>query len=389
MKNQLKDYKKSTMKSKEQQKRKKKIIMFSLIAVVVIVCVFTIVVLVKKAYKSESAIVTTYNIEEVTYGNITTTISGSGMLTPITKETYTIINLVDTSSLVSKTDENSVLNNLENKLPLIKGTIKNVETQVGFSVNKGNVIAVIELDDGSTLDVVAPYDAVLLEFYLKEGDEVTDSTSVGMFMGKDGYTMTISVDETNIQQILLGQEVEVVIDSLNEECTGIVSNISYNGSTSGSTTSYKIEVVFDYVSSTYPGMSVSAKIITEDSGAGLLVPVSAVYTSGDDKYIYIAPSNALVGDEYKENDLNLSKLVKVTVTTGMSDGTYILIKTEDLKEGDLIVSTTVTSNLTGSSANSNGRNEFPGGGGFPGGGNFPENFDPSNFPSGGFPSFGN
>ena len=269
----------------------------------------------------------------------------------------------------------------DNVKPLIKGVIQSVQTQVGFSVNKGNTIATIELEDGSTLNILAPYDAVLLEFYLNVGDEVTDSSSVAMFMGKDGYTMTISVDETNIQEVSLGQEVEVVIDTLNEECTGVVSDISYNGSTSGSTTAYKIEVTFDYVSNTYPGMSVSAKIITEDSGAGLLVPVSAVYTSGDTKYIYLAPNNAKLGDEYDEDDIKLEKLVKVTVTTGMSDGSYVLIKSGDIEQGDLIVLTTITSNLTGSSSSSSGRNEFPGGGGFPGGGSFPGgNFDPSQFP---------
>ena len=59
------------------------------------------------------------------------------------------------------------------------------------------------LEDESAVDIIAPYDAVLLECYLHEGDIVSDSTSVAMFMGTDGYTMNISVDELNISSVAL------------------------------------------------------------------------------------------------------------------------------------------------------------------------------------------
>jgi len=175
--------------------------------------------------------------------------------------------------------------------------------------------------------------------------------------------------------------------------TGKVTDISYNGSASGSTTAYNLTVTFDYVEGTYPGMSVSAEVIIEDSGEGLLVPVSAVQTSGDTKYVYLAPSGAKLADVYEDGDIDVSKLTKVNVTTGMSDGSYVMIESGDLSEGDLVVVITRTSTLTGTEdSDANGRGEmgdfggFPDGmGGFPGGDFDFGDFDPSQMPSGGFP----
>ena len=73
----------------------------------------------------------------------------------------------------------------------------------------------------------------------------------------------------------------------------------------------------------------------------------------------------------------------------MSDGSYILIESEELSEGDLIIVTKVTSTLSGSDS----ANETGGFGGMPGNLDFGnidfENFDPNNMPQGGgMPDFG-
>ena len=129
------------------------------------------------------------------------------------------------------------------------------------------------------------------------------------------------------------------------------------------------------------------------SGDGLLVPVDAVYTSGRCRYLVhtFAPNGVSLGDAYDGEELDTSKLTKITVETGMSDGTYIIIESDELEEGDLIVATTITSSLTGSdSSGSGGMGSFPGGS-LPDGLDFGDfdfgDFDPSQF-GGSFP-FGN
>lgn len=68
---------------------------------------------------------------------------------------------------------------------------------------------------------------------------------------------------------------------------------------------------------------------------------------GDDNYVYLAPDGAADGTRIRKRWTEYSDLKKVTVETGMSDGSYILIESDELADGDLIVITKITSARTG------------------------------------------
>lgn len=322
-------------------------------------------VIVPKILASRAAAtrITTYNVEEITYGNVSATVSGSGTLTPVTSKTLTAS---------------------------YEGKVESVNFTVGDEVAEDEVIAVITGDNGDE-EITAPCDGILTELPIKAGDKVARGGSVAMVMGKDGFTMGIAVDELNISSIAMDQEVSFTIDAVDGDYTGTVTEISYNGSSGNGSTAFQITASVDYIEGVYPGMSASAEIVTEDSGDGLIVPVEAVETSGDENYIRLAPDGAESGDVYEEGKINSGDLKKVTVETGMSDGSYIMIESDELEEGDLIVVTRITSAATGSEEEGeNGMEGFPGGmEGFPGGGEMDfsdfdfENFDPGQFPGGG------
>ena len=328
------------------------------ITAVVLAVVIAAVIIVPKVIgnKAESTRTTTYNVTEVTYGNISQTVSGSGNLTPVTSETVTSAK---------------------------GGEVEKVNYTVGDEVAKDAVIAVI-----SGENLTAPCDGILIEMPLSVGDEVAQGGSAAMVMGKDGFTMGIAVDETEISSIKLDQDVTFTVDAVSDTFTGKVTKISYNGSQSGGSVAYQITAAFDYAEGIYPGMSATAQIVITDSGEGLLVPVDAVITSGDDNYVYLAPSGAETGTVYEEGKLDPNSLTKVSVKTGMSDGSYILVESDELQEGSLIIVTKVTSTQTGSDRDS-GRSGFPGGGmpNMPEGMDFGdydfENFDPGQMPPGG------
>ncbi|MBR5769212.1 MAG: HlyD family efflux transporter periplasmic adaptor subunit [Clostridia bacterium] len=354
--------------------KKKKYVKWIIIAAVIVAVAVAAALLLPKLLgnSGDSARITTYNVEEVTYGNVSTTISGSGNLTPVSKTTFSAE---------------------------YEAEITAVNFAAGGEVAADDVIMTVtytvvdRFGNESTDDaeITAPYDGIILELSVAVGDTVSQGDTLCMVMGKDGYTMDISVDELNISYVELGQSVQFSIDAVTGAYTGTVSSISYNGSTSGSVTSYKIKAKLDYIEGVYPGMSASANIVIEDSGNGLLVPVDAVYTSGDTNYVYLAPSDAETGTEYDESAIDLNKMTKVTVTTGMSDGSYTLVESDSLSEGSRILVKKVTSTATGSDTSSRSDRDFPGGSDFPGG-NFPGggldfgDFDPSNRPSGGIPS---
>lgn len=199
----------NTVPKKAGFKYTKPIVIIAVVLAVIIVAAF---VLPKIFSAASSTRITTYQVEEITYGNVSTTISGSGTLTPVTQETLT---------------------------STYAGEIASVNFTVGDEVAEGDVLAVVSSDNGDE-EITAPCDGILIEFPVKSGTEVAAGGSVAMVMGKDGFTMGIAVDELNISSVALDQEVSFTIDAVDGDYTGSVTAISYNGSASGGTTAYQI-----------------------------------------------------------------------------------------------------------------------------------------------------
>ena len=163
--------------------------------------------------------------------------------------------------------------------------------------------------------------------------------------GTGGFTIALSIDELDIASVKLGQNATVTLDALTGEFTGTVTNISYSGSGSY-VTSYTATITTEPMEGAYPGMSASAEIITETSGETLIVPVSAVQYEGDSAFVYLAGDGVQAGENRAEGQIDLDSLTKLTVTTGMSDGSYIVVTAEGLAAGDVIWSPERTSTAT-------------------------------------------
>ena len=185
------------------------------------------------------------------------------------------------------------------------------------------------------LTITAEYDCELTSLSVAAGDTVTAGTALCTLTGTSGYTLALSIDELDIASVKLGQSATVTLDALGGEFTGTVTNISYSGSGSY-VTSYTATITTEPIEGAYPGMSASAEVVTDTSGDTLIVPVSAVQYEGDSAYLLMAGDGAQLGDMRSAGEMDLGSLTKVTVTTGMSDGSYISVSGEGLAAGDLI-----------------------------------------------------
>ena len=107
-----------------------------------------------------------------------------------------------------------------------------------------------------------------------------------------------------------------------------------NGTTTNGSTNYPVTVRVDGTPDELkPGMNVSAKIIVEDAGSVLCVPVEAVSRGSDGtSLVKVAGQGAL--DE-KGNLIDPTKLEDREVTLGRSDDTYIEILS-GLEEGETV-----------------------------------------------------
>ncbi len=202
---------------------------------------------------------------------------------------------------------------------------------------------IADLED--QLTVKADVDCTLTSLAVEVGETVTSGTTVCTLTGTEGFSLDLSIDELDIASVAIGQNATITLDAIDGEFTGTVTNISYSGSGSY-VTSFTATITTEPIEGAYPGMSVSAEIITETTGDSMIVSVSAVQYDGDTAYVYLAGDDVTAGTVLGENELDLDSLTKVTVTTGMSDGSYIVITADGLAAGDVIWVPQVTSTAT-------------------------------------------
>lgn len=195
-----------------------------------------------------------------------------------------------------------------------------------YAQEKGLITAITETEDGTATTTAVSTDE-------RQGSSVSTTTAsseeedstVFSICPTDEMTLTLSVDETDILALSVGQEAEVTIDSLSEDSfTGTLTEIDTVGSSSNGVTTYSATVTMDKVSGMLEGMSASAIIAIEGKENTLLVPSDAVHKTSTTSYVYTTcdeESGELGG--------------RTEVVTGLSDGVNTEI-TEGLSEGDTV-----------------------------------------------------
>ena len=179
----------------------------------------------------------------------------------------------------------------------------------------------------------------VIEKNLDVGDNISGMSSSGstvtypaVIYDRSQLTFDMAIDERDISKIQVGQKVEITADALDgQSFTGVVDKVNINGTTVNGNTSYPVTVKVDGApEELYPGMNVSAKIIVEEAGSVLTLPVEAV-ERGDT--VLVALPGCL-----DENGLiaNLSATEQRQVTLGRNDDNYIEI-VDGLEEGDVVV----------------------------------------------------
>lgn len=196
-----------------------------------------------------------------------------------------------------------------------------------------------------------------------------ETTSIFTIANGDKMMVTMNVDELDIGTMQVGQKAEITLDAIEGETfTGQIISVSGNASSSGGSSQYPVEIVFDKTDEMLSGMNASVEVIIEQAENVLVVPLSAIQDDGNYSYVYT---------KYDKSTDTLSG--KVQVETGLSDDTNVEI-TAGLAEGDIVYYEMQGSEDSSSSENGMGGFSMPGGMSMPSGGDFPG----GDMPSGGF-----
>ena len=179
----------------------------------------------------------------------------------------------------------------------------------------------------------------VIEKNLDVGDNINGMSSSGstvtypaVIYDRSELVFDMAIDEKDIGKIQVGQKVEITAGALDDQSfTGVVDKVNINGTTVNGNTSYPVTIKVDGApEELYPGMNVSAKIIVEEAGSVLTLPVEAV-ERGDT--VLVALPGCL-----DENGaiFDLSATEERQVTLGRNDDNYIEI-VDGLEEGDIVL----------------------------------------------------
>ncbi|MGI6090092.1 MAG: efflux RND transporter periplasmic adaptor subunit [Saccharofermentanales bacterium] len=194
------------------------------------------------------------------------------------------------------------------------------------------------------------------------GSAQEESALLSIDPGKS-MTVSISVDETDVLSLEVGQEVSVSVESIGDDTyTGKVTEIdTSSASGSGGVTTYTATVTLDRAEKMLAGMTASVSVVIKGVDNALLLPDEAVRKTSASAYVYTSRD---------ESTGELGGMTEVTI--GLSNGSYVEIL-EGLSEGDTVYYTESRNNNFG-----NFNFGMPGGG-MPGGG-MPGGNMPGNMP---------
>lgn len=231
---------------------------------------------------------------------------------------------------------------------------------------------ILQYSNGTYL--TAPYDLVISSYSVPStGSKATSSHYIEV-KDLDNLTTTLTISENEIANISTGQEVQITLTAdTNITYTGTITKIDSVGTYSASGTTFSADVSFTNDGNAKLGMSVSCTIQIEELKDVLTVPINAVQTTDNKKYVVVVENG-----ETKE----------VEIQTGLSDDEYVEV-TSGLEEGQIVQVVTTTKQNTVRNSNSNNgtsdRNQGPGEGGR---GSFDQSSMPSDMGGGEMPNRG-
>lgn len=207
---------------------------------------------------------------------------------------------------------------------------KEIYYSIGSFVSSGSKI--LKYTNGKYY--TAPYDLVLTGYNLPDSGSKITSMNYLQVKRMDTLKMTLSIDETEIDKVAVGQEVNITLNAYEDKTyTGKITFINQVGTYSSSGSKYTATVEFSNDGNVKLGMSGSVSITVEKAENVIAVPIEAIQTENDTKYVVVVSGN---------------ETTNVTVETGISNAAYVEVKSGlDGSETVRMIETTSTTSSSG------------------------------------------
>ncbi|MEH7107903.1 efflux RND transporter periplasmic adaptor subunit [Bacillus sp. JJ1764] len=267
--------------------------------------------------KSSSSEAATTQISSATVqkGKLEVKISGSGTIEPVTSEDIKVKDAND--------------------------EIDEVLVSAGSKVSAGDELVTFT-DDSDP--ITAPVDGTITSVSVSTGERVTKGQAVAHLTNYTDLQTVVAVDELDIAKVKVNQTVSLTVTPYPDATyTGMVTAVANEGTSESGSSTFDVTIHLVKSDNLKVGMSTEAEILAESKDNALYVPVDAVHTKNETKYVNVMKSSS--------NSAGSSKTEQRTIKTGISNDDYIEI-TEGVTEGDYIklpkrTASTSTSNQGG------------------------------------------
>lgn len=291
-----------------------------------------------------------YNSSQIVSGAIKNTESAFNYVVndlDLQNDAKTTTTRADITSWLSSS--NGYVNSLSSAQNSIKENTQSLrDTIVGtneLDIRSAQLAVQSKLDAYNNYFIYAPFDGVVATLTAQAGEP--SGSSIGTLITNQKLA-TVSLNEVDIAKIKLGQKATMTFDAIDGlSITGVVSEIDSIGTVSQGVVTYNVKISLDINDDRIkPGMSVSATIITNTAQDVIVVPSSAVKSKGGISYVEIFNS-PLVDNSASSSSGSLSAIppTQTEVVIGLIGDTTTEI-TSGLKEGDIIVTKTITTTTT-------------------------------------------
>jgi HlyD family secretion protein len=179
-----------------------------------------------------------------------------------------------------------------------------------------------------SLTLRAPFEGDVLAINYQVGDPATQSTAAVVLTNRTALHVDVSVDETDIGQVSVGDPVSLTVDALPDlSLSGQVASIESFGQTVQGLVRYNVRIDLTTVDPRLLlDMTANAAIITDVQDQALSVPLNAVQYDDQGEYVNVVqPGGALL---------------RVKVVSGETQGDRVVVA-GNLKPGDNVEVVTV------------------------------------------------
>ncbi|MDR0518656.1 MAG: HlyD family efflux transporter periplasmic adaptor subunit [Clostridiales Family XIII bacterium] len=138
---------------------------------------------------------------------------------------------------------------------------------------------------------------------------------------RDKVEVNVSVDELDVSAVEVGQQVDLTLDAIEGQTfSGVVTEVSDEGDTSGSAPKYATTIEADRADVMKFGMSATATIIKEKKEGVVVIPMDAVQEYGEEVYVFTELDESGLPAGETKIETGLSDGTNVEVVSGLSDG---------------------------------------------------------------------